>query len=149
MPIFKPFSLVLALFIIFTFYEIKIIHQTDSAIEEDRTRWPLQIHGVDVPFEVELQYHLRDEWSKQLTIRSDHILRNNGRNTVDMDFDDLTAIPDDQWKIPLDPIVYHLHPQAVNLSDTVNRLLQKEAIFKVGNHKFSKNYLIFSTLSHL
>nr|CDS26143.1 beta 13 n galactosyltransferase [Hymenolepis microstoma] len=45
-----------------------------------------------------------------------------------LNFRDLTGIPDDLWKVPIDPRVTLLYPQAINISDAINRLIDRKPL---------------------
>uniref|UniRef100_A0A0R3XC65 Hexosyltransferase n=1 Tax=Hydatigena taeniaeformis TaxID=6205 RepID=A0A0R3XC65_HYDTA len=55
-------------------------------------------------------------------------VRKTGDRYALLSHEDLQLIPDSNWKIPIDPRVYLVYPQPLNLSDTIHRLLNNTPI---------------------
>ncbi|VDN22799.1 unnamed protein product [Dibothriocephalus latus] len=74
------------------------------------------------------------------TVATTRFYRVNSSKVVKFDshprmlsFDDMAAIEDELWRLPVDNQVYLLYPQSLNMSEVVSRMKSCRAVPEVGS----------------
>ncbi|KAL5970410.1 Lactosylceramide 13-N-acetyl-beta-D-glucosaminyltransferase [Taenia solium] len=94
------------------------------------TDWPFQLQKRDGYYELRAVYHVDGTNKSEFKI-PEAFVRRNGNQSVLLSQKDLELIPDSHWRLPIDPRVYLVHPQPLNLNDTIHRLLNSTPIAEV------------------
>lgn len=79
--------------------------------------------------------------TERLTIKESRV-KINGTDR-ELDWDDLVAIPDEQWKKNFDSRVYAMYPQAVNLASTIENLKKGHPIDEVSKNSYKPPCCLF------
>ncbi|KAL5104191.1 hypothetical protein TcWFU_000913 [Taenia crassiceps] len=74
-----------------------------------------------------LAHDINSTNAPKYTVLDQFVLR-KGAKAVPLQFDDLKAIHDHLWRLPVHPQVYKTYPQAINISETVDRLMKGRPI---------------------
>lgn len=125
----------LCVFCIFLEVLLHLLNDTDVDKErwevEEPTIWPMTIRQRGLGYEIALSYQVNSTNAPKCTVLDQLVLKKWAK-AVPLRFEDLKGIQDHLWRRPIHPQVYRTYPQAVNVSDTVNRLLQGRPIEEVS-----------------
>lgn len=124
------FCIVFFLFSYLRFNSIKrydLWRNTESQECEITKTWPFEWKKVGETYELHLNYRTESKISSEYHILDQYVLQNGAQNRL-LNFGDLIGIPDDLWKLPIDSRVSLLYPQAINVSDAINRLIDRKPL---------------------
>ncbi|VDD82816.1 unnamed protein product [Mesocestoides corti] len=107
--------------------------------------WPLTRRLSGSAYELELNFNLEEAETNvtKYTVPDDLVLK-SGARSVPLTHADLIGIPDNEWRLPIDPRVYLTYPQAINLSATVDNLMYGRPIQVAPIGDFPLRYLTLS-----
>ncbi|VDO08796.1 unnamed protein product [Rodentolepis nana] len=97
----------------------------ESTVSRDRRlvqKSPFDLRKVNGVYELHLNYQTESKNYSEYSILDQYVLQDGAKNRL-LKFRDLIDIPDKLWKLPVDPRVTLLYPQAINISDAINRLI--------------------------
>ncbi|CDS43348.1 beta 13 n galactosyltransferase [Echinococcus multilocularis] len=89
--------------------------------------WPMKLRKYGSGYAVTLGYQVNSINAPKFTVPDQFVLKECPKG-VPLRFEDLKGIRDHLWRLPIHPQVFRTYPQAINVSDTVNRLLQGRPI---------------------
>ena len=93
--------------------------------------WPMEYKYTNGVYEVALQYRVDTRLNASRITVPERLVRRNTRGSQALTFNDLVLIHDNQWQLPIHPLAYRVHPQVINVSDFVDRLLANQSIAEV------------------
>ena len=93
--------------------------------------WPFQVLKKNDSFEVLLFYSVKSKHVPRLTVPENQVLQ-NGTSKKNLSFDDLVKIPDSYWKLPIHIDVTRTYPQAIDVVDATNRLMNGDPLYEVS-----------------
>lgn len=94
------------------------------------TDWPFQLQKRNGFYELRAIYRVDGTNKSELKIPEAYV-RRNGDQSLLLSHKDLELIDDSHWRRPIDPRVYLIYPQPLNLNDTIRRLLNSTPIVEV------------------
>ncbi|VDO02742.1 unnamed protein product, partial [Rodentolepis nana] len=121
---------VLILWACLRFYSLKRYDILENTVSGDRKlvqKWPFDLKKVNGVYELHLNYQTELKNFSEFNILDQYVLQDGARNRL-LKFRDLIDIPDKLWKLPIDPRVTLLYPQAINISDAINRLIDRKPL---------------------
>ncbi|EUB61212.1 hypothetical protein EGR_03887 [Echinococcus granulosus] len=91
--------------------------------------WPMKLGNSRQPYELQLDAIISSDSAvaNLATVESNLVLGRNASSTT-LTYADLVKIPDDHWLRPHHPNVYFAYPQAFNLTQIYDNLLQQKPI---------------------
>ena len=93
--------------------------------------WPFQIMEKNGSYELQLSYSVMPQQISRLTVPENLVLENSTSNRS-LSFDDLVNIPDPNWKLPININVTRTYPQAIDVVDAANRLMEGKPLSQVS-----------------
>ncbi|VUZ55291.1 unnamed protein product [Hymenolepis diminuta] len=112
------------------------------SVQRQPSRWPLNFQKRHGLYEISLEYTVGNGETQRIRIPESAVIP-NGRTYVFLDHEDLEEISDDEWVRPINPIVYRGYPQAIDLQDTVSRVMTQRPIIEATFERrqlFRKTY---------
>ncbi|VDN98559.1 unnamed protein product [Rodentolepis nana] len=112
------------------FYSLKRYDILENTVSRDRNlvqKWPFDLKKVNGVYELHLNYQTELKNFSEFNILDQYVLQDGAKNRL-LKFRDLIDIPDKLWKLPIDPRVTLLYPQAINISDAINRLIDRKPL---------------------
>ncbi|VDO02537.1 unnamed protein product [Rodentolepis nana] len=108
-----------------------ILENTVSGDRKLVQKWPFDLKKVNGVYELHLNYQTELKNFSEFNILDQYVLQDGAKNRL-LKFRDLIDIPDKLWKLPIDPRVTLLYPQAINISDAINRLIDRKPLNEVS-----------------
>ncbi|KAL5104686.1 BRO1 domain-containing protein BROX [Taenia crassiceps] len=105
--------------------------------------WPFQLQKRNGFYELRLIYRVDGRNKSEFKIPEAYV-RRNGDQYVLLSQKDLELIDDSHWRLPIDPRVYLVHPQPLDLNDTIHRLLNSTPIAEAPINGDTFRYLAIS-----
>ncbi|VDO08791.1 unnamed protein product [Rodentolepis nana] len=106
-------------------YSVKRYDILEDTVSRDRRvvqKWPFDIKKVNGVYELHLNYQTESKNYSEYSVLDQYVLQDGAKNRL-LKFRDLIDIPDKLWKLPIDPRVTLVYPQAINISDAIYRLI--------------------------
>ncbi|VDM16147.1 unnamed protein product [Hydatigera taeniaeformis] len=120
-------------------------HRADMASRnwslEEPLIWPMTVRQYGSGYEVVLNYQVNSTNATRFTVLGQFVSRRWAKG-MSLRFEDLMQIPDHLWRRPVHPQVYKTYPQAINISDTVDRLLRDRPIEEAPINNVVFRYLV-------
>ncbi|KAH9279010.1 UDP-GlcNAc:betaGal beta-1,3-N-acetylglucosaminyltransferase 9 [Echinococcus granulosus] len=107
--------------------------------------WPMKLGNSRQPYELQLDAIISSDSAvaNLATVESNLVLGRNASSTT-LTYADLVKIPDDHWLRPHHPNVYFAYPQAFNLTQIYDNLLQQKPIPQLPVNGYMFRYLVIS-----
>ncbi|KAH9279076.1 UDP-GlcNAc:betaGal beta-1,3-N-acetylglucosaminyltransferase 9 [Echinococcus granulosus] len=107
--------------------------------------WPMKLSNSRQPYELQFNAIIGSDSAvaNLATVESNLVLKGNASSTT-LTYADLVKIPDDHWLRPHHPNVYFAHPQALNLTQIKDNLLQQKPIPQLPVNGYMFWYLVIS-----
>ncbi|KAM3181758.1 hypothetical protein ACTXT7_013746, partial [Hymenolepis weldensis] len=112
------------------------------SVQRRPSRWPLKFQKRHGLYEIALEYTIGAGETQRIRIPESAVIP-NGRPHVFLNQEELEKISDDEWVRPINPIVYRGYPQAIDLKDTVSRVMAHRPIIEATFERrqlFRKTY---------
>ena len=93
--------------------------------------WPFEIVITGSRYELWLSYQVTQMPTPSLTVPENQVLENSTSHRS-LSFDDLVNIPDPKWKFPININVTRTYPQAIDVVDAANRLMEGKPLSQVS-----------------
>lgn len=104
------------------------------SVQQRPPGWPLKFQKRHGLYEISLEYTVGNGETQRIRIPESAVIP-NGRPYIFLDHEDLEEISDDEWVRPINPIVYRGYPQAIDLQDTVSRVMTHRPIIEASKRE--------------